>query len=203
MMDAYVTLEGPANHRITRTRSRFLAIVSPADSAEDLAGQLEAARRAHHDATHHCHAYRILDGPSILEGCDDDGEPAGSAGAPMLAQLSGRQLCNVLAIVIRRYGGSPLGVGGLIRAYSDAVSGALDGASVVRRERRIRVVLRFPSEVNGGVLSTLHRFPVTVEALVYEDPVHLELAAPPSQIGRLQTALVEATGARVEWEVVT
>jgi len=200
-MDAYVTVAAPATHRITRTRSRFLAIVSPADSVESVTDQLEAARRAHHDATHHCHAYRILDGSQLLEGSQDDGEPAGSAGAPMLAQLSGRQLCNVLAIVIRRYGGSPLGVGGLIRAYSDAVSGALDLASLVRRECRIHVVLRFPAEVNGGVLSTLHRFPVTVEALVYEDPVHLELAASPSQIERLRTALIDATGARVEWEV--
>jgi putative IMPACT (imprinted ancient) family translation regulator len=91
-------------------------------------------------------------------------------------------------------------VGGLIRAYSDAVAAALDQAVLARREQRVRIRLMFPAEVNGGVLSTLNRFPVTMESLVYQDPVHLQLTTPPSQLEPLRAALLEATGARVQWK---
>jgi uncharacterized YigZ family protein len=200
MIDAYLTLGADSIHRIKRKKSRFIAVVAPADSEERAAAKLASLRRAYHDATHHCHALRRLDGDQLVETTHDDGEPPGSAGAPILAQLARRELYNVLAVVIRYYGGSPLGVGGLIRAYSDAVSEALDGAETVRRTRWSHAKLRFPVEVHGGVLSTLHRFPVHIQSLSYEHPVQLEISVRPSELAAVQEALIEATGARVQWE---
>ncbi len=200
MIDAYLTLEAETVHRIRRKKSRFIAIVAPAHSEECASSKLASLHRSYHDATHHCHALRWLDGDRMVETISDDGEPPGSAGAPILAQLVRRELCNVLAVVIRYYGGSPLGVGGLIRAYSDAVSEALDGAETVRRTRWTQARLQFPVEVHGGVLSTLHRFAVHIESLSYEQPVQLEISVRPSELAAVQEALIEATGARVQWE---
>jgi putative IMPACT (imprinted ancient) family translation regulator len=121
----------------------------------------------------------------------------------MLQQLAGQDLCNVLAIVVRYYGGTNLGVGGLVRAYSDAVSEALEQAAIISRTLSDRITIRFPVEVNSSVMSTLHRFPAQIEALVYEEPVRIELSLPPSHVGALRAALTEATGARAEMEVAS
>jgi len=203
MIDAYLTIKSSALHKITRKKSRFIALVSAAASLDDVQEQLDKARKHYHDATHHCSAYRLLIEDSVLEGSTDDGEPSGSAGLPMLHQLAGQDLCNVLAIVVRYYGGTNLGVGGLVRAYSDAVSEALEQTTIISRALSAHITIRFPVEVNSSVMSTLHRFPAQIEALVYEEPVRVELSLPPSHVGALRAALTEATGARVKMEVAS
>jgi uncharacterized YigZ family protein len=201
MIDSYLTIGDPIQHKITRKRSRFIALVTTAFSQDDAQRQLENIRKAYHDATHHCHAIRLLIDDGIVESSNDDGEPSGSAGAPILQQLAGRQLCNVLAVVVRYYGGTKLGVGGLVRAYSEAVSEAIDQATVITQALLTRVVIRFPVEVNSSVMSTIHRFPVTIEGLAYEGQARIEIAVPPSQLEALRAALTESTGARAELEV--
>ncbi|MBE0635868.1 YigZ family protein [Candidatus Bipolaricaulota bacterium] len=201
MNDSYLTIEESILHKITRKKSRFIALLSAAASPDDVSEQLSKARKLYHDATHHCSAYRLLMDDALIEGSSDDGEPAGSAGMPMLHQLAGHDLCNVLAIVIRYYGGTNLGVGGLVRAYSDAVSEALEHVRIITQALLTHITIRFPVEVNSSVMSTLHRFPVQIEALMYEEPVRIECSLPPSQVNALRGALTEATGARVEMEV--
>jgi uncharacterized YigZ family protein len=95
---------------------------------------IEAIRRRHHDARHHCTAFVI--GPDAMLQSNDDGEPAGTAGAPMLEVLVRRGVSDVVAVVTRWFGGTLLGAGGLVRAYGDAVSLALDEAGVLRRALR-------------------------------------------------------------------
>ena len=201
MIDSYLTIKEPTQHKITRRKSRFIALLSSATSLADVEQQLNTVRRTFHDATHHCSAYRLWIDDVTVEASSDDGEPSGSAGLPMLHQLSGHDLLNVLAIVVRYYGGTKLGVGGLVRAYSDAVSEALESANIVTQVLLSVVTIRFPVEVNSGVMSTLHRYPAQVKALVYEEPVRLELELPPSHVDAFCAALIEATGARVEMEV--
>ncbi len=140
MIDSYLTLKDSTLHKITRKKSRFVALLSPALSHEDVDRQMEQVRKSYHDATHHCSAFRLLLDDVLVEASSDDGEPSGSAGLPMLHQLADKQLCNVLAIVVRYYGGTNLGVGGLVRAYSDAVSEALDLATVITRTLMAQIV---------------------------------------------------------------
>ena len=201
MIDSYLTLTDSTLYKTTRKKSRFIALLSPADSQDDVQRQLDDVRRAYHDATHHCYAFRLLLDDAIVEVSHDDGEPSGSAGLPMMQQLTNRNLCNVLAVVVRYFGGTKLGVGGLVRAYSNAVSEALEKAPVITRTLKTRITIRFPVEVNSSVMSIIHRFSARIDALVYEDPVRIEITLPPSQVEALRAALTEATGARIELEV--
>ena len=201
MIDSYLTIKDSTLHKITRKKSRFIAMLSPAESQDDVQRQLHDVRKSYHDATHHCSAFRLLIDDTIAEASSDDGEPSGSAGLPMLQQLEGKDLYNVLAIVIRYYGGTKLGVGGLVRAYSDAVSEALEQATVITRTLMAHITIRFPVEVNSSVMSTVHRFSAHIGSLVYEEPVRIEIALPPSKVEMFRAALTEATGARIEMEV--
>lgn len=201
MIDSYLTIKDSIRHKITRKKSRFIALLSPASSQEDVQCQLAAIRKSYHDATHHCFAFRLLIDDVVVEASSDDGEPSGSAGLPMLHQLAGKDLCNILAVVVRYYGGTNLGVGGLVRAYSDVVSEALDEVSIMTQTMMARITIRFPVEVNSIVMSTVHRFSAHIENLLYEEPVRIEVTLPPSQVASFRAALTEATGARTELEV--
>lgn len=110
-------------------RSRFIVDLVPAVNEDEAKAALERVAQEFPDATHHCSAWRIA--RPAIDRCDDDGEPGGSAGRPMLAQLTGRDVTNVAAIVTRYFGGTKLGVGGLVRAYGSSVAYALDQAELV------------------------------------------------------------------------
>ncbi len=107
--------------------SRFIATAIPVNDEDAAKAALAELREEMPDATHHCSAWRLAT-PS-LERANDDGEPGGSAGRPILAQLQGRNLLNVAVVVTRYYGGTKLGVGGLVRAYGAAAAAALDDAT--------------------------------------------------------------------------
>jgi len=201
MIDSYLTIKESTLHKITRKKSRFIALLSSAVSQEDVQRQLDAARKSYHDASHHCYAFRLLIDDVIVEASNDDGEPSGSAGLPIQQKLVSRNLCNVLAIVVRYFGGTKLGVGGLVRAYSDSVSEALEQAAIVTQKLMAHITIRFPIEVNSSVMSIIHRFSAHIESLLYEEPVQIEVTLPPSQVETFRAALTEATGARTELEV--
>ena len=124
----YLTLASPATAEIEVKRSRFLCDVAPASSEEAARAFVEQVRSGTRDARHHCTAF-VLGPDGATQRSNDDGEPSGTAGAPMLDVLRGRGLTDVVAVVTRWFGGTLLGTGGLIRAYGDAVSRALDEAT--------------------------------------------------------------------------
>lgn len=136
----YLTLAAPASAELEVRRSRFVCDVSPATTEEEARAFVEHVRSASRDARHHCTAY-VLGADGATQRSNDDGEPSGTAGAPMLDVLRGRGLTEVVAVVTRWFGGTLLGTGGLIRAYGDAVSLALDGAGLVARELREGVLV--------------------------------------------------------------
>ena len=137
---SYTSIAGPVEAVIEARRSRFLARLEPVADEAAARDDIEAARRAHHDARHHCSAF-VLDPDARTQRSNDDGEPAGTAGAPMLEVLRGSGHTQVVAVVTRWFGGTLLGTGGLIRAYSGAVSAALERATpqVWRLRRRVHV----------------------------------------------------------------
>ena len=129
---AYVTVAREATAEIEVKRSRFLGHVVPVTTEDEARAVVEAARKEHWDARHHCSAF-VLGPDGALQRSSDDGEPSGTAGAPMLEVLRGRGLTDVVAVVTRWFGGTLLGAGGLVRAYSDATRAALDAAGTRRR----------------------------------------------------------------------
>lgn len=140
---AYTTLEAGVDfrHEIEIKRSRFITVLRRAGSEDDARDLVSVLRREFHDARHHCSAF-VLGPDRDIQRSNDDGEPSGTAGIPMLEALTRREtapgvtdLSDASAVVVRYFGGILLGAGGLVRAYSESVSAALDLAPLVRRSR--------------------------------------------------------------------
>jgi uncharacterized YigZ family protein len=121
-------------------RSRFVADLKRVATEEEARAVVERVRTSSREARHHCTAF-VLGPDGATQRSNDDGEPSGTAGAPMLEVLRGRGVSDVVAVVTRWFGGTLLGTGGLIRAYGEAVTAALDAASFVTRERRLEVAV--------------------------------------------------------------
>lgn len=142
MTTSYLTVARTADVEVEVKRSRFLGHVERVDDEEQARAVVERARREHWDARHHCSAF-VLGPDALVQRSNDDGEPSGTAGAPMLEVLRGREVTDVVAVVTRWFGGVLLGAGGLVRAYSDAVRAALDEAGTV--ERRLSALFDVPA----------------------------------------------------------
>lgn len=148
-MDAISTLTGRVSAELEERGSRFLAIAEPVLDRTGAEAFIARETRAQRNPTHVVPAFRLRDG---TEFSSDAGEPAGSAGAPLLAALGGAGLHDVAAVVVRWYGGTNLGVGGLVRAYGGALARALEGAPTVRGERAAEVLVRYGHEQTAAVM---------------------------------------------------
>ncbi|RAX51127.1 YigZ family protein [Arthrobacter sp. AQ5-05] len=138
---AYTTVDGDFVHELEIKRSRFITYLRRVESEVDARALVAELRKKHFDARHHCSAF-ILGPDRTAMRSNDDGEPSGTAGIPMLDALAKREtdagktdLSDISAVVVRYFGGILLGAGGLVRAYSESVSSALDAAPLLRRER--------------------------------------------------------------------
>ena len=200
MTDSYRTVEGKFQAKVMRKKSRFIALCLHASSVEEVASLLEEARRTYHDASHRCYAYRLIGDAEAIEYSSDAGEPAGSAGLPILQQIQKHDLYDVLIIVVRHFGGIKLGIGGLIHAYSDVTAEALDTAKIVTNKQEIELSVRFPPEISSRVMGLIHRHPVRVKDVKYDKEGCVLVAIPPSGVERFTRELKEATGARAHWE---
>lgn len=177
--------------------SRFVATIVPVASEEEARAVLEAFRVADPNATHHCSAWRIAT-PNI-ERAHDDGEPSGSAGRPILSQLQGRDVVDAIAVVTRYYGGTKLGVGGLVRAYGAAAAAALDAADLVERVERSSLRLHHGYEDSARVEQVLARFEATTTA-DFGAAVLREVELPAAAVDPCIVALRDATAGRIRIE---
>jgi len=137
--DEYYTIEHVTTGQYKDRGSRFIAYAIPADSEHTVKRELELLRKKHYDATHHCYAYIIGPDKSAWR-LNDDGEPSGTAGRPIYGQLLSSDLTNILVVVVRYYGGTKLGVSGLINAYRSAAADAL--ANAIKMLKIVKVELR-------------------------------------------------------------
>lgn len=176
-LSSYRVLTGPARGEIEEKRSRFLCLLERVATEDEARAVVTAARRDHPDARHHCSAYVL--GTGEVERSSDDGEPSGTAGAPMLEVLRGAGLGDVVAVVVRWFGGTLLGAGGLVRAYGDAVRVALDEAVVVERRRLALVEVTVGHAGAGRLENDLRARGVRVQDTTYGERVRFTLAVPP------------------------
>ena len=178
--------------------SRFLAIAEPVADRPGAEALFAREARAHRNPTHVVPAFRLRDETSFSS---DAGEPAGSAGAPLLAALAGAGLHDVAAVVVRWYGGTNLGVGGLVRAYGGALARALEGAPVVRCERAADVRLRYGHEQTSAVMRcvTTHAGR-ELEHSYGEQGVELRFRVPLGRCDSLQRCLRDSTRGAVALE---
>ena len=193
MSPAYVTVAGPAAAEIEVKRSRFVANVERVESDSEARAVVESARRRHWDARHHCSAY-VLGPDGDAQRSNDDGEPAGTAGLPMLEVLRGREVTDVVAVVTRWFGGVLLGSGGLVRAYGEAVRRALDEAVLLRRELFHEVALTLDHGAAARVESELRSRGVTVLATTYAERVTLVIGVEGDRLAATTATLAALTG---------
>ena len=130
--DAYSSISAPAEGLFKDNGSRFIALAWPVETQQQIKDIVDNLKKEYHDARHHCYAWRLgWQGQEFR--ANDDGEPSGSAGRPILGQIDSRGLSDVLVVVVRYFGGIKLGIPGLIRAYKTATADALDKATVVEK----------------------------------------------------------------------
>lgn len=125
-MEEFITIKNNSTAEIVEKKSKFIANAYYVENQEQAEEKLKEIRKKYNDARHNCYAYRVMSEEGILEKCSDDGEPSGTAGAPMINILQKNNLCNVLVVVTRYFGGILLGTGGLVRAYSESMNKAIE-----------------------------------------------------------------------------
>ena len=118
---------------VVEKKSKFIANVFYVESREEAEEIIKKVNKQYHDARHNCYAYRVITSEGVIEKASDDGEPSGTAGAPMLTILSKNNLANVLVIVTRYFGGILLGTGGLVKAYSEACTLGIEKAGIIEK----------------------------------------------------------------------
>lgn len=183
-------------------KSRFIATGVPVSSEPAMRAFIESQRQRFPSANHHCSAYVI--GPpdkARAAGSDDDGEPSGTAGKPMLNVLMGQGVGDVCVVVTRFFGGIKLGAGGLVRAYGAAVKELLAEWPLESREPMAALALRFPYDQQGIIDSLIGRFEATVAGSDYGADVSLSLTLPQRNIDALSSALDERAHLGVTYKV--
>lgn len=132
-MEEFITIEGNVQSEIVEKKSKFIGNLFYIENVEQAENIIKEIRKKYFDARHNCIAYRVIEDGQIIEKSSDDGEPSGTAGAPMLTILQKNNLFNVLIIVTRYFGGILLGTGGLVRAYSDSLLQAIEQVKKVKK----------------------------------------------------------------------
>lgn len=189
MTSSYPAPAGESWGEIREKGSRFLAWIGPAADEDAAKAALESLSREHPDATHHCWAWRI--GSPPRERSSDAGEPSGTAGVPILQVLRGAGLSDALAVVVRWFGGTKLGKGGLARAYAAATREAMTGLPVAQRVPTVRIALQAPYEKVGAVKRLIHPPEVELESEAYAEAAQLVLAVHEERRDALLEALAD------------
>lgn len=197
--DTYRTIVGEAEAIIKERSSKFLALAYHVESAEQVRDIMEPLRKKFYDATHHCYAYRIGYRGEEWR-ANDDGEPSGTAGKPILGQLLSRDITNTLVVVVRWFGGTKLGVPGLIETYRESTVAVLDVATVEERtiDRHIRI--HYPFESMNGVMKAIKATQPRIVDQQFDNMCTMEIAVRFSDAEQLIARLEKVDGVAFEDE---
>ena len=191
-MEAYTTVCGYGTGEIVEKKSRFIAEVFPVVSEDEISAHIEKIKKEYWDARHHCWAYVIGQNPGT-ERMSDDGEPAGTAGKPILEVIRGQGLTDVLVVVTRYFGGTLLGTGGLVRAYTQAALEGLSHAGILRKVPGIRLKIGTDYTGLGKIQYLLAQREISILDTVYTDRVEILTAAAADMAESLKKEITEGT----------
>ncbi|MBX2901247.1 MAG: YigZ family protein [Cyclobacteriaceae bacterium] len=202
-MFSFTTLKAPAEAWIKEQGSRFLAFAFPVSSESDIKMHLTALRKKYFDATHHCYAW-MLGADKSKYRANDDGEPNHTAGDPILGQIRAHNLTNVLVVVVRYFGGTKLGVGGLVQAYKAASASVLAGANRIECEVTCALHIRYDYTSTAVVMCLPKEFGLEIQQQSFTDvgfmEVNLSLRKRDEFIKRLE--LLKALGNKIDFKEV-
>ncbi len=193
----YRTLKEAAFAKYTIKGSRFFAEVHPIESLNEAESILNSVRKKYHDATHHCYGWRFGHGSDELFRYSDDGEPSGTAGKPIFDVSSKFALSNLIIVVTRYFGGTKLGTGGLVRAYSTSAEMALENAAFINIEKgqKIRFISNY--ELHPVIMREINRFPVIHLEQDFQENVCIEAELDEEDVEKAIQAVFSATAGTV------
>lgn len=197
----YRTIEKTSSAEIIEKKSRFIAELYPIVNEEEALDILEKVKKTYWDARHHCWAF-VIGKEQPLERCSDDGEPSGTAGKPILEVIRGAQLRNVLIVVTRYFGGTLLGTGGLVRAYTASSKEAIEAAEIVVKIAGYKLKIKTDYTGLGKIQYLLAQKGIDIEESEYTESVTLTILVAKNDESNLIKELTEATNAQAEIERV-
>ncbi|MCM3597552.1 YigZ family protein [Metabacillus idriensis] len=197
MLSHYYTVKGYGEHEISIQKSRFICYINRAETEEEAQAFIQQIKKKHWDATHNCSAYLIGE-HDLIQKANDDGEPSGTAGVPILEVLKKRQLKDTVAVVTRYFGGIKLGAGGLIRAYGSSTSEALNAIGIV--ERKLTRVMHTKIDYTwlGKVENELRNSHYQLKEIHYLDTVEVEAFVEEGQKDQFIEWMTELTNGQGE-----
>ncbi|MDO4679767.1 MAG: YigZ family protein [Aerococcus sp.] len=199
-MIEYRTIKTTGTHEIIIKKSRFICNIKHVETEEEAEDFINQIKKEHYKATHNCVAYQIGEKNEIQRALDN-GEPSGTAGIPMLEALKHMELQNVVAVVTRYFGGIKLGAGGLIRAYSNAVSEAVHEIGVIERTIQHPVSVTVDYAFTGPMDNWIANHPYTLLDTTYLEKVTYTLGVPKKDVETFQQTLTDFTNGQAQFEV--
>ncbi|WP_100374063.1 YigZ family protein [Bacillus sp. FJAT-45037] len=199
MLPIYQTVKGHGNHEITIQKSRFISYFARATTEAEAQAFIEEIKKKHWNANHNCSAYLIGEQDNIQK-ANDDGEPSGTAGVPMLEVLKKRQLKDTVVVITRYFGGIKLGAGGLIRAYGGAVSEGLNAVGVV--ERKLMQVMHAQLDYHwlGKVENELRQSIYQLKQIEYLDQVDVQTYVASDEVDTFTEWMTNLTNGQAKLE---
>lgn len=195
-IEEYKTVSKYAEAELKIQGSRFIGQIYPVETVYEADEILKQCRKEYHDATHCCFAYRIgIDGSETRS--SDDGEPSGTAGKPILSILEHNDLTNTLLIVIRYFGGTKLGTGGLVRAYTETAQAVLSGAKILNIPVFENIRITFPYDYTSAVMRIIAQYDLKIHDTEYSEDVTIHIGIRPSLKKTIQNQLRDGTSGNI------
>lgn len=199
MSEEYKAVYEGGEGELIEKKSRFIATVIPAESEEEALAFIEAMKKKYWNATHNCSAY-VIGEKGQLKRCSDDGEPSGTAGRPMLEVLEGEGIRNVAVVVTRYFGGTLLGTGGLVRAYSASVKAGLASSVIITKIPGVKLKIETDYTGLGKIQYLLGEMGIRTLDSRYTDHVELDVLVPKTMLERVKAELIEGTNGQAKLE---
>ncbi|MGN1318393.1 MAG: YigZ family protein [Lachnospirales bacterium] len=193
MIKKYVTVKGVGEAEIVEKKSRFISHITPVSSEKEAIEFIEAIKKKYWDARHNCSAFQIGENNQIQR-YNDDGEPGGTAGMPMLDVLRGRDIKNTLVVVTRYFGGTLLGTGGLVRAYSKSATEGLKAAGLIERVLHNEVRITCDYTLSGKVQYEAMNNGHIIKDTVYTDKVEFIILCSYDKTDGFKKNIINVTG---------
>lgn len=182
-------------------KSRFIGYAKPITSEDEAIGFIQEMKTKHKDATHNVYAY-VFGENSNIQRYNDDGEPSGTAGVPVLEVIKKEDLRNVVVVVTRYYGGIKLGAGGLVRAYTKGAKIGLEAGKIVDKILYNKIKVRIDYTLYGKLENELMRLGYLIDEVIYDDAVNIMILCETDKVEQLIGLLIELTSSRMEYEVL-
>ncbi len=195
--DLYKTIGEAADTAVRERSSKFYAFAWPVSSEEEVKAHLDGLRKKYYDATHHCYAWRMGPGGELSR-ANDDGEPSGTAGKPILGQILSAELTDILIVVVRYFGGTKLGVPGLIAAYKDAAREVIEVCRIIEKTVDVGFTVKVPYEAMNGVMRVMKEMEPKVLSQNFDNVCEIRLSIRAGQAEELYERLRKCEGAEVD-----